>query len=202
MKTIASVDYYLTLSSPWSYLGHERFVAIAAKYGATIHLKPVDYGKIFPASGGVPLAQRPEQRKAYRLTELKRWQEYLGVPLNLHPKFFPVSPEAAARYAIAATDVSLDAGLAFCGATMRACWAEDRDISNVATLQDIADACGLDAAALRARADMPETGARYAALTDEALRRQVFGAPTYAYNNELFWGQDRLEFVERALAKA
>ena len=199
MKTI---DYYLTLSSPWTYLGHERFVAIAKQHGATINLKPVDYGKIFPASGGLPLAQRPEQRKAYRLMELKRWQAHLGVPLNLHPKFFPVSPEAAARYAIGATDVSLDAGLAFCGATMRACWAEDRDISNVDTLQEIATACGLDAAALRARADMPETGERYAALTDEALRRQVFGAPTYVYNNELFWGQDRLEFVERALARA
>ncbi len=197
MKTI---DYYFTHTSPWSYLGHERLVAMAAKHQATINLKPVDYGKIFPATGGVPLAQRPEQRKSYRLTELKRWQATLSVPLTLHPKHFPVAPQAAALVALAAADVSMDAGLAFSFASMRACWAEDRDISDAATLDDIVTACGLDATALRAKAEMPETAQRYAELTDEALRRQVFGAPTYLYNNELFWGQDRLDFLERALA--
>ena len=69
------VDYYLAANSPWSYLGHERFCAIAKAAGANIRLWPVDFGRVFPASGGLPLAKRAPQRQAYRLVELKRFSE-------------------------------------------------------------------------------------------------------------------------------
>src|SRR5213593_4894681 len=81
------IDYFFTPVSPFSYLGHERFVAVAKKHGAEIRVKPIDLGRVFPVSGGLPLKQRAPQRQAYRLLELKRWREFLGLPLNVQPKF-------------------------------------------------------------------------------------------------------------------
>ena len=86
------IDYYFTPQSPWTYLGHQRFADMARAAGASIKVLPVDLGgKVFPVSGGLPLAKRAPQRQAYRLVELKRFSEHLGLPLNLHPKYFPVA---------------------------------------------------------------------------------------------------------------
>lgn len=195
------VDYYLTPVSPYVYLGHERFVALARRHAATIAVKPVDLGRVFPVSGGLPLKQRAPQRQAYRLIELKRWSSYLHVPLNLHPAHFPVSGDLASKWILATLEVSTDAALDFVGALGRAVWAEERNIADAATLRTIATAQGRDAAALDERANAPDIGMRYDVLTQEAIDRGVFGAPTYVCGGELFWGQDRLDFLDRALAK-
>ncbi|HEX7968868.1 MAG TPA: 2-hydroxychromene-2-carboxylate isomerase [Stellaceae bacterium] len=190
------IDYYFTPVSPWTYLGHERFGAIAKRHGAAIHCKPVDFGKIFPASGGLPLAKRAPQRQAYRLVELERWRKFLGVALNLHPKFFPASADLASRLILASPAA---AQFRLAGALQRAVWAEERNIADPATLRAIADACGLDGAETVTAAEAPEAASRCEALTQEALQRQVFGAPTYVFRDEPFWGQDRLDFLDRAL---
>jgi 2-hydroxychromene-2-carboxylate isomerase len=196
------VDYYFTPVSPYTYLGHERFLEIAARHGATIAVKPVDYGRIFPVSGGLPLKQRAPQRQAYRLMELERWSKHLGKALNVKPKFFPVSAEIAARWIIAAQAGRGDAeALRLTGAFLRAVWVEERDISDEPTLASIAAEERLDPAQLAADAASPDSAARYDALTQEAIDRQIFGAPTYVYRDEPFWGQDRLDFLDRALAK-
>jgi 2-hydroxychromene-2-carboxylate isomerase len=196
-----SVRYYFTPVSPWTYLGHERFVSIARRQGAQVLLRPCDLGRVFPVSGGLPLAKRAPQRQAYRLHELARWRDHLGVPLNVHPRHFPVAADLASRTIVAADlAAGTDAALALAGALMRACWAEDRDVSDPATVAAIVAAQGLDADALAARAD--EASRAYDAYTDEAIERQVFGAPFFIVGDEPFWGQDRLEFVERALARA
>lgn len=195
------VDYYLTPVSPFVYLGHDRFVALARRHRATVSVKPIDLGKVFPVSGGLPLAKRAPQRQAYRLTELKRWSHYLQKPLNLHPAHFPASADAASRWMLAALEQSVDAALDLTGALGRALWAEDRDIADVATIAAIATALGHDAPALDERANAPDIAMRYAVLTQEAIDRGVFGAPTYVCAGELFWGQDRLDFLDRALAK-
>lgn len=195
------IDYYFTPVSPWSYLGHARFVDIAKRHGASIVAKPVDFGKIFPVSGGLPLKQRSPQRQAYRLVELARWKEHLGVPLNTQPQFFPVPPELAARWIIAAGESGGGADLALTGALMRGVWAQERDISDAATIESIAASAGLDTKALAQRAARETTKERYDALTQEAIDRSVFGAPTYIYKGEAFWGQDRLDFLDRSLAK-
>lgn len=192
------VDYYFTAVSPWSYLGHERLVAMARRHGATVNVKPVDYGRIFPGSGGLPLAKRAPQRQAYRLAELRRWREFLGIPLNLQPKFFPVPAEESALAIIAADAAhGSESALKLTGALMRACWADEQDISDAPTVARIGAACGVAPLSEAARA---AAGARYNADTQEAIERQVFGAPTYAYRSEIFWGQDRLDFLDRALA--
>ncbi len=193
-----TIDYYFTPVSPWTYLGHERFVALAKRHGASVNVKPVDLGRIFPVSGGLPLAKRAPQRQAYRLVELKRWSEFLGAPLVLKPKFFPVPADEAALAIIAAEGAGGSAAaLRLAGALMRACWAEERDISDLATLGRIAAECGMAAPGAEARA---AAKAKFEACTQEAIDLQVFGAPSYVYRGEIFWGQDRLDFLDRALA--
>ncbi|MGH8738236.1 MAG: 2-hydroxychromene-2-carboxylate isomerase [Burkholderiales bacterium] len=192
------VDYYFSPSSPWTYLGHERFADIARRHGAQVAVKPVDYGVIFPQSGGLPLGKRAPQRQAYRLTELKRWREHVGVPLTVQPKFFPVDANPAALAIIAAASFGHEAQMRLAGAFLRALWAEEQNIADAATLSAAAATAGLDADRLLAAAADAKT--RFDAFTEEALARGVFGAPTYVYRDELFWGQDRLDFLERALA--
>jgi len=202
MPMLKIVDYYFAPHSPWTYLGHQRFVDLIMSHQGAMNLKPVDLGKVFPISGGLPLAKRAPQRQAYRLVELKRWRDHLGVPLNLEPKFFPVNPELASLVIIAAGNnkSGVAPGLAY--DLMRAVWAEERDIADVETVKNIIKAKGVPADELIAQAQSPETRATYEALTKEAMDRGVFGAPTYAFKDELFWGQDRLDFLDRALAAA
>jgi 2-hydroxychromene-2-carboxylate isomerase len=196
-----TVDYYFTPVSPWAYLGHDRLTAIAAKHGATVVPKLMDILQVFAVSGGLPLPKRAPQRQAYRLTELARWRDYLGIPINFQPKFAASSGELAARWIVAAAQSDPRAALALAGAIMRARFAEERDIADPATLAAIAGALGQDAAALAARAAEPSIAAALEASTKEAIERQVFGAPTYVYRDELFWGQDRLDFLDRKLAQ-
>ena len=195
------IDYYFATISPWMYLGHERFVEIARRNAATVAVKPVNFGDVFPASGGLPLSKRAPQRQAYRLVELKRWSEFLGIPLNLQPKYFPANGDLAAFWILAAAEQSADDALALTGAIGRALWVEERDVANADTLAGLAQGRGLDAARLGDRAQSQAIKDRYAALTQEAIARGVFGAPTYVYHDELFWGQDRLDFLARKLAK-
>jgi 2-hydroxychromene-2-carboxylate isomerase len=196
-----TIDYFTTPLSPWTYLGHDRFVAIAARHGASVRVLPMDLGKVFPVSGGLPLAKRAPQRQAYRLVELARWRDYLGLPLNLQPKFGAAPADAALRSIVAAKEQGEAPALALAGALLRARWAEERDISDPATLAAIVRACGLDPERIADRAGSPEVQAAYDACTQEAIDRQVFGAPTYAYRDALYWGQDRLDFLDRALAQ-
>jgi 2-hydroxychromene-2-carboxylate isomerase len=196
-----TIDYYLSLNSPWTYLGSGRLEEIAKAHGARVRVKPVDYGVIFPKTGGLPLAKRAPARQAYRLVELQRWSKALGVPLNLHPGFFPAAEQLAACTVLAAGETD-GAPLKLAHAILRAVWVEERDIADAATLEAIADATGHSGINLMARACEPETLESYRALTEEALERGVFGAPTYVLDGELFWGQDRLEFLDKALAEA
>ena len=193
------IDYYLSLQSPWTYLGHDRFVATAAKYDATVNCKPVDFGAIFPISGGLPLGKRAPQRQAYRMFELGRWKRHLDVDLNLEPKFFPVAELPAALLVTAAVLRGEDA-LALAGAILRGVWVGDRNIAEEETLAEIAGTSGLVSATLLQEATSDAVKERYEAHTREAIERGVFGAPSYVLRDELFWGQDRLEFLDAALA--
>lgn len=197
MKTI---HYYMVPASPWTYLGHERLVDIAGRHKARIEVRPFDLAtRVFPVSGGLPLPKRAPQRQAYRLIELERWSKFLGLELNLHPKHFPVDGEDASRLIIVAGQRhGEEAGVRMAGALLRAVWAQERDIADPATLSAIGDECGFDGAALlAARGDAAQDYERY---TADALAAGVFGAPWYQYGSQPFWGQDRLDFLDRALA--
>ena len=196
-----TVDYYFSPMSPWTYLGHERFAQMAKRYGAAVEVKPVDYGRIFPLSGGLPLAKRALQRQKYRLVELERWRKHLGLPLTLQPKFFPYDTRLATFMIIAARRQGGQAAMRLAGAILLGCWAEEQNMADGTALAAAARGAGLDAPPLIAAANEADVQAEYEAFTDEAIARDVFGAPTYVYAGELFWGQDRLDFLERALAR-
>jgi carboxymethylenebutenolidase len=195
-----TVDYFLAPQSPWTYLGHERFLRIAREAGAQVRVRPIDLGKIFPISGGLPLAKRAPQRQAYRLLDLRRCAEHLGVPLNLQPRFFPVSGDAAARVilAVEGRDGS-EAAMRIAGAVLAAVWAQERDIANPEVLGQLLEECRLPPERLE-QANEAAIQQRYDAHTQAAIEANVFGAPTYAIDGELFWGQDRLDFVQRKLS--
>ena len=195
------IDYFLAPQSPWTYLGHARFMRIAADAGATVRVLPVDLGKVFPVSGGLPLAQRPPQRQAYRLMELARWRDFLGLPLNVKPKHFPVPADDAARLIIAVDQADgTAAAMRLTGALLTAVWAQERDISSAATRAELLAECGL--AVQRADdARAPAVQAAYEHNTQQAIDAGVFGAPSYVVDGEIFWGQDRLELLQRRLAR-
>ncbi|MCU0774684.1 MAG: 2-hydroxychromene-2-carboxylate isomerase [Ideonella sp.] len=195
----ATIAYCFAPQSPWTYLGHDRFVALARSAGASVRVMPVDFGRIFPVSGGLPLPKRAPQRQAYRLVELRRFSEHLGMPLNLHPKFFPVAADPAARLILAVRERDgADAALAITGAVLRAVWAEERDIADAATLTALLAAHALPARRLDDAAGDDVTRA-YDADTQWAVEAGVFGAPSYVVDGEIFWGQDRLDFLARRL---
>jgi len=195
-----SIDYYDSMSSPWTYLGHLRFVKLAHRFGLTIRHKPMDLLKVWSVSGGLPLKQRAQQRQAYRHQELRRWRELLQMPCNLEPAHHPVADRRACYMVIAAMRRGLDwSTLSY--AILRAVWAEDRDIADHATLVTIANENGVDGKALLAATEDEAVQAEYQSNTEEAIRIGVFGAPTYVFDGELFWGQDRLQMLEWRLTQ-
>ena len=195
-----TITYYLSLNSPWTYMGSGPFAEIARRYGATVDVKPAKFGPIFEQTGGLPLPKRSPQRQAYRLMELKRWREVRGIPLTVEPKFFPSDDLAAVRLVIAAKLQGRDAhrlSLEF----GRALWEREESLADAAVMSAAAQRAGLDAAALRANAPSDaELDALYEQYTQDALKAGVFGAPSYVLpSGEIFWGQDRLELLDRAL---
>jgi 2-hydroxychromene-2-carboxylate isomerase len=192
--TARSIDYYDSMSSPWTYLGHVRFLDLARRFGLAVKHKPMDLLKVWSVSGGLPLQQRARQRQIYRHQELRRWKEFLGVPCNVEPAFHPVADRRACFLVIAAMARNADWEKLSC-ALLRAVWVEERNIADHATLAAIADENGMDGKALLAATEDAAVQAEYQANTDEAMARGVFGAPTYVFDDELFWGQDRLDML-------
>ncbi|MFY0989789.1 2-hydroxychromene-2-carboxylate isomerase [Halomonas sp. C05BenzN] len=194
------ITYYYTHISPWSFLGHARLGELAARHGASVDHVPITLGAIFPKTGGLPLPKRAPERQDYRMVELKRWPQLLGIPLNREPKHFPTDDRPSARLALTAKAEGHDiAGLSL--AMMRACWAEERDIADLATLREIADACGLDGRALLERSESDQGQRHLDAACQAALQDGCFGAPWYIVDGEPFWGQDRLDMLEDALTR-
>jgi len=195
-----TVDYFMHPMSPWSLLGHATLRRICALHNAEIRIKPIDLGnRVFPVSGGVPLAKRAPQRQSYRLVELRRWAALREIPIHLHPKFFPAPADEACRLIIAASLHGADDAMRLAEHLMRAVWCEERNLGDEQTLRALCTESGLSPETLFR--EIPETHQRYDAYTREAIERGVFGVPWYVYHDEPFWGQDRLDMLERALAR-
>ena len=195
------VDYYVSLNSPWTYLGSRRFEAIAAKHGADVTIWPVDFGSVFAVSGGLPLPKRAPQRQAYRMMELKRWRDHLGVELTLEPKYFPANEVPAVCAVIALREQGrMKDAINVAHAVLNALWAEEKDTGDPATLRAIIASCGLDADAVMLASQALEPAGKREAYTRHAIEQGVFGAPSFVIDGEIFWGQDRLDFVDRKLA--
>lgn len=193
------IDYFFVTLSPWTYLAGSRLEEIAAKHGATITYKPVDMARVFAATGGLPLGQRSEARKAYRLQELARAQKKTGLPLTINPAHFPTNP-APSSYAIIAAQKAGggDVG-ALCRYILSACWAEEKNIAEDEVIRDCLSRAGFDPAL--ADKGLLDGAMTYEAFTEEAITRGAFGAPFYITDTgACFWGQDRLDDLDAHLA--
>jgi 2-hydroxychromene-2-carboxylate isomerase len=195
------IHYYMVPKSPWTYLGHDHLMDIARRHGAQVQPRPFALAeRVFQVSGGLPLPKRSPQRQAYRLVELRRWSEYRNVPLTLHPRYFPVDDAAACRMIIMAAQTQGDqAANRLAGAFLRAVWAQELNLADADTLIRIADQQQLDGSTLYQNNQQAQPV--FDDYTQQAIDQQVFGAPWYVYNGQPFWGQDRLDFLDRALAE-
>lgn len=194
-----TIDYYLAPQSPWTYLGHQCLWDLAQQSQAHVRVMPVDLGQVFPVSGGLPLGKRAPQRQAYRLMDMARFGKHLNLPIHLQPKFFPVAGDDAARLIIA-VDLhhGTPAAMAITGAILQAVWAQERNIADAGVLAELLAEQHLDAACL-AQATHADVQTRYTEYTQRAIEVGVFGAPTYVIEDQMYWGQDRLDFLARHL---
>ena len=202
---MVEVDCYYSLSSPWAYFAGPKLGDIVRRHHVKLTLKPFDFQEVVPRTGGVPLRTRPEPRRTYHALELDRWRKYLGMPLELQPKHYPQDGKPAGWnkppgwMVIAAQERGLDVQR-LSHALLRALWAEERNTADPAVRIAIADENGLPGAELHKEETSPRVQSLYKQYSDEAEKAGVFGAPTFVLNGERFWGQDRLDFLDRALA--
>jgi len=192
-----TVIYFHSLSSPWAYLGWPRFHALIKKHDLDVIVRPT---RIVPPNGGIPLRSRPDARQRYHEVELDRWRKRLDMPLVLRPRHYPTQNEFSARMVIAADQLQWDA-LALSHALLHALWSEEKDVMDAKVRVAVADKLGLDGAKLLAMQDTPPIMAAWKASEEEAAACGVFGTPTYVYNDTLYWGQDRLDFLDEALSQ-
>jgi 2-hydroxychromene-2-carboxylate isomerase len=191
------VFYFHSLSSPWAYMGWPTFKALIEKHDLDVVVRPT---RIVPVNGGIPLRSRPAARQRYHEVELDRWRRRLKMPLVLRPKHYPTRNEFSARMVIAADKLGWDA-LALSHALLHALWSEERDVMDAQVRVDVANRLGLDGAKLLAMSDTPEIMGAWKASEVEAAERGVFGTPTWIYEDTLYWGQDRLDFLDEALSR-
>ncbi len=201
------LDCYYSLSSPWMYFAGPQLQDVVRRHHVRLVLKPYDFQAVVPVTGGIPLKTRPEPRRSYHALELARWRDHLQMPLNLEPRHYPKGPAPDPDWnkypgwmVIAAQLQGVDA-FVLSHALLRALWVEERDTSQPGVRIAVANENGYDGAGLQALEAAAATQAGYRAFTDEAVERGIFGAPIFVLNGERFWGQDRLDFVDRALDK-
>lgn len=190
--------YFFSCISPFAYLGQRELMSLAEEFGLEIEYYPLPLLNLLSGTGGVPLGQRPQVRKDYRLLEMQRWGEYRGVPIILNPAHFPTSPELADRSAIVLAASGADVA-DFTYSVMRACWADDLNIADEAIVAECITCSGSDAADILEQAMAPAIGEIYQQNVFRAISEGVFGLPAYVLEGELFWGQDRLEFLRQVL---
>ncbi|MDS1140088.1 2-hydroxychromene-2-carboxylate isomerase [Pusillimonas sp. SM2304] len=195
------IDYYFWINSDWAYLGADRLEALAARYDVGIRYKPVDLLDVYARTGGIPLGQRSPERQAYRQAELKRWIRRLGIPLNITPRHMCPNGDLASRFTIAADQLGLNVAALY-KAILAAEWCHEQDIADADVLLAVAAALDLPGERIMQAALTDKANALYRQYTDEAVAQGVFGSPTYVFNGELYWGQDRLEFLEASVAQA
>ncbi|HEU4985499.1 MAG TPA: 2-hydroxychromene-2-carboxylate isomerase [Rhizobiaceae bacterium] len=196
-----TIDYYMTSLSPFTYLGHRPLRAVVEKHGARLNVKPVSLFGVWEVSGAVPPAQRPPVRQRYRLVELQRIADYRDTPINVKPKHWPCDPTLADHTIIALIEAGHDP-LSYMERVLAGLWANERDITDEATLGEMLEAEGADAAAILERAKDPAIAAIRARNTEDAIAADVVGVPAYVLDGEAFWGQDRVEYLDHALATA
>jgi len=194
---MAHIDYYLFTLSPFTYLAGLELESIAEKHGASITYKPMALMDVFERTGGTPPAKRHESRKAYRAQELPRIAKMNNIAITPQPAHWPTNA-APSCYAIIAAQKAGGGDLGgLVHSILRACWLEDKDIAEASVIQECLAANGFDPAL--SDSGLLESAEEFSVNTEEAISRNVFGAPSYVVGDQVFWGQDRLSYLDAHL---
>ncbi len=193
-----TLEFFFDVGSPYSYLAATQIDDLIEDTDADVVWKPFLLGGVFKMTGNeMPAAVRA--KASYMLRDLHRWAEHYDVPFVMNSRF-PVNTLQAQRALVAADERQPGSVAPFARALFDAAWAEDRDISDGAEIALIADACGLDGEAVVGDTADDRIKDQLKSLTSEAVDRGAFGAPTFFVGDEMFWGNDRMQFVERVLS--
>lgn len=192
------IDYFYTSTSPFTWFGHEAFAAVAQQHNKKINYKPVNLMEIWKLSGGVAPAQRPPMRQRYRLLELERVAHFRGLSVIPQPDSFPANPERADCCCILLQQQGKDPG-PFLISVGEALWGQDRQIADESVLAELLDTAGFDGRALVEESKSPAVTEVRNANSQEAIGLDVVGAPSYVYEGESFWGQDRIDYLDHML---
>lgn len=193
------IDYFFTCISPFSYFGHRAFHEVADRHGARINYRPVRLGDVFASSGALPLAQRTPARQRYRFIELQRIAAMRGLPVNLKPAFFPADPSLGDA-TVAALVLKGEDPFVYLDALYRTVWVDEANIADEAVIASRLAACGFDAGEILAEAKSEAMGEQVRRNSEDAVAAGAMGSPTYVLNGEPFWGQDRIDYLDQALA--
>ena len=196
---MAHIDYYMFTLSPFTYLAGNELEQIAARHGATINYKPFQLMQVFERTGGTAPKDRHISRQIYRDQELPRIAEHNNMDITVKPAFWPTNPAPSCYAIIAAQAVGGGNVGELCQSILRACWLEDKDISDDKVIKDALISNGFDASITeRGLLEGAETFSRN---TEDAIQANVFGSPSYVVGDQVFFGQDRLEYLNAYLAE-
>jgi len=197
---VKSVDFYFDFSSTNSYFAAFILPEICERNDARIDWLPIHLAAVFRGTGFDVMAMPPAKAR-YLWRDHQRYAEMTGLPFR-KPSRFPVKTSAALRGVLAARRIAENADADFSQAVFRAYWERDEDISDPIVLGSLAESVGLDRGAFLNSIDSAAIRDELAAITARAIERGVFGAPTFFVGTEMFWGKDRLDFVERELRRS
>jgi len=192
------VDYYFSFQSPWAYIGHKLFREVADTHDLKVNHKPVVLVDLFSETGGLPLMKRHPVRQRYRMVELQRWRDKRGLKFNLQPANWPFNARLADGVVIAALQAGHDPD-PYLRRAYAAVWEDQLNLTDPATLIQLADESGLPGRQMVERSGSDEISAVYEQNRQDALASDVFGSPVYVLDGEVFWGQDRIELLADAL---
>ena len=187
--------------SPWTFLGHKKVNEIAKNNNCELDIMPVNYGEIFPVSGGLPVHKRPLQRQKYRLQELKRWSEFLKIKLNPEPKHFPSRSLLPSKVIISVKILNFENVNDIAYAIMEGLWIKELNIDDPKNLKKILTRFIKTADEVIDFSESKQVEKEMNEYTKEAIDLAVFGAPTYILDDQIYWGQDRLDFLERYIKR-
>ena len=199
---MSGIEYFYSAHSAFAYLGSRRFMEIAAAASRKIVHKPYYLNRAIAGVGSVPTRERPQNHRAYYFRrQIDRWSEHREAPvMEGYPTEHWADMTLANCMLIAAARADADAN-SLAHAMLQGHWRDNADLSDRDTLVALARGVDVDPNPLLTAAETPEINAIYEANTDEAIERSVFGSPTYFVDGDMFYGQDHLELVERALER-
>ena len=193
-----TVEFFFDFGSPYTYLAYHQLPKIAARHGATIIWRPMLLGGVFQATGNKSPIEIPAKGR-YSLIDLQRWAQHFGVPLQMNPHF-PINTLPLMRGAVAMQLRSEVEFQRYVAVIFRAMFENPRNLNQPEEVAAVLAENGMDPTAFVDLINAPAAKEKLKENTAQAVARGVFGAPTFFVGEQMFWGQDRLDFVEQALA--